>query len=188
MITTNQFKIGMTIKHEGTLFQILNFQHVKPGKGGAFVRSKQMNLQTGTIIDKTWRAGEKIEQAMLDHRKMQYLYSDGSNFVFMDNSNYEQIAIAPDQVGDTKLYLKENVNVEVSLYNGDPVTVELPAHVELEVAQTEPGYKGDTAQGGNKPATLETGLKVQVPLFVEIGDIIKVDTRSGEYVTRVSGK
>lgn len=185
MITTNQFKIGMTIEYEGTLFAILDFQHVKPGKGHAFVRSKLKNLQNGGIIDKTWRAGEKVEQAILDHRKMQYLYRDGNSYVLMDEVTYEQISLSDDHVGEASKYLKENTVVEVSLYKSAPVAIELPNFVELKVDKTEPGVKGDTAQGGSKPATLETGLVVQVPLFVNVGDVVRIDTRSGEYITRV---
>lgn len=185
MITTNQFKIGMTIESENTLYLILDFQHVKPGKGPAFVRSKLKNLENGAITDKTWRAGEKVKQAVLDHRKMQYLYSDGNNYVFMDNSTYEQLTLLADQVGEANKYLKEGTDVEVSLHEGKPVSIELPAHVELKVTQTEPGVKGDTVTSGNKPAILETDLKIQVPLFVEVGDVIRVDTRTRKYVTRV---
>ena len=185
MISTNQFKIGMTIEYEETLYTILDFQHVKPGKGPAFVRSKLRNLKNGATIDKTWRAGEKVEQAILDRRKMQYLYRDGNNYILMDNKTYEQISISQEKVGEATDYLKENTVVEVSLYEEKPVSIEFSNFVELKVTKTEQGVKGDTAQGGSKPATLETGLVVQVPLFVNQGDTIRIDTRSKEYITRV---
>lgn len=185
MISTNQFKMGMTIKYDGNLFSILNFQHVKPGKGGAFVRSKLKNVKTGAIIDKTWRAGEKVEQAILERTKMQYLYQEGSNCIFMDLQTYEQSTIPKEVVGEAVKYVKEGEEIEVSIYEGKLIAVEAPTFVELKVAQTGPVFKGDTAGSATKPATLETGLVVQVPVFIEVGDVLKIDTRTGEYVTRV---
>lgn len=185
MISTNQFKIGMTIELNGALFNILDFQHVKPGKGGAFVRTKLKNLKTGATVKKTFRAGEKVELAHLSHRPMQYLYQDGHNYYFMDSKTYEQLALSKEEISQQSLYLKEGMMVEISIYENRPVAVELPTSVELEVVKTTPGVKGDTATGGTKPATLETGVVIQVPLFVQEGDIVKVDTRSGEYITRL---
>ena len=185
MISTSQFKTGMTIELDGNLFSIVDFQHVKPGKGGAFVRTKLKNVKTGAVIDRTFRAGEKVELAHIDRRRMQFLYRDPDHYYFMDTQNYEQMALALVQMGDTPSYLKEGAVVEVEMYEGAPIGLELPVAVELEVKQTDPGLRGDTATGGTKPATLETGLVVQVPLFVQVGDVIKVDTRTGEYLTRM---
>ena len=185
MITPTQFKPGMTIELDGTLFTILNFQHIKPGKGQAFVRSKLKNLKTGAITDKNFRPDEKIEMAHLDHRRMQYLYRDHEDYIFMDTASFEQMSLSEEQIGDTSRYLKEEMTVEVSMYEGKPVAVELPIFVELKVVETVPGVKGDTATGGTKPAKLETGAAVQVPLFVNEGDTVKIDTRTGDYVTRV---
>jgi elongation factor P len=184
MISTADFRNGMTIEMDGTLYNIVYFQHVKPGKGGAFVRTKLKNLKTGAVIDKTFRAGEKVELAILDKRSMQYLYHEGGNLIFMDMETYEQMPISGEVVAEAEDFLKEGITVDISLYEGKPVGVEPPVFVELEVAETTPGVKGDTASGGSKPATLETGLVVNVPLFVETGNIIKVDSRSGEYVER----
>ncbi|MHB0975680.1 MAG: elongation factor P [Candidatus Aquicultorales bacterium] len=184
MISTNQFKNGMTIEVDGKLYQIVEFQHVKPGKGGAFVRTKLRDIKSGGVVDKTFRAGEKFEQAQMTRRQMQYLYNDGSAFVFMDTESYEQTNLDAAIVGDATKYLKENEVALVVFTDGSPIGVELPTSVELEVVQTDPGVKGDTAQGGTKPATLETGAVVQVPLFIQIGEKIKVDTRTGEYLTR----
>jgi elongation factor P len=185
MITTNDFRNGMTIELDGTLYNILYFQHVKPGKGGAFVRSRLKNLKTGAVIEKTFRAGEKVELAVLDKRRMQFLYREGSHFHFMDTDTYEQMALEEEELGEAARFLKEDTVVDMPLYEGKPIGVELPIFVELEVSETAPGVKGDTASGGSKPAVLETGATVQVPLFVEAGNRIKVDTRSGEYVERV---
>lgn len=185
MISTADFKNGITIEMDGTLYTIVYFQHVKPGKGGAFVRTRLKNLKTGQVMEKTFRAGEKVELAILDKHRMQYLYGEGPNAVFMDTETYEQMPISLEEVGGAADYLKEGLIVEVSLYEGRPVGVEPPVFVELEVAETAPGVKGDTASGGSKPAVLETGLAVNVPLFIEEGATIKVDTRSGEYVERV---
>ncbi|MEW6188674.1 MAG: elongation factor P [Actinomycetota bacterium] len=188
MITTNQFRTGMTIEVDGVLYTILDFQHVKPGKGQAFVRTRLRNIKTGAIIDKTFRAGEKVELARLDHRPMQYLYSDHDNYTFMDTESYEQLSLLSEQLGEARKYLKEEMTLEILMYEGKPIGVELPIFVELKVISTPPGVKGDTATGGTKPATLETGAVIQVPLFIEEGDIVKIDTRSGEYITRLTGK
>lgn len=186
MISTNDFKNGMTVEYEGQLYEILYFQHVKPGKGGAFVRTKLKNLYTGAIIEKTFRAGEKVEQAILDTKKMQYLYKDEHHYYFMDTSTYEQIPINEYSIGDKKNFLLENMEVTVIFYKGKPISIELPIFIEAKVAKTEPGVKGDSVSTNFKPAELETGAKIQVPLFVEKGDIVKVDTRSSEYITRVN--
>jgi elongation factor P len=185
MITTAQFKNGMTIEMDGVLFQIVDFQHVKPGKGGAFVRTKLKNFRTGAVIDKTFRAGESVEQAIVSRRIMQYLYNDGTDFIFMDTETFEQIGVPESSLQEEKKFMKENMNITVAMYEGQPLTVELPTTVELEVTETEPGFKGDTTGSGGKPATLETGAVIQVPLFVNKGDVLKVDTRTGKYVTRV---
>lgn len=184
-ISTNQFKNGMAIELDSQLFFIAEFQHVKPGKGGAFVRTKLKNVKTGAVVDRTFRAGEKFEQAHLEHKKMQYLYRDGADYHFMDNATYEQTTLTAEQLGDVMKYVKENTNVDVMSHNGVPLGVEAPFFVELEVAETDPGLKGDTATGGTKPATVETGAVVQVPLFVNVGDTLKIDTRTDTYVTRV---
>jgi elongation factor P len=185
MISTNQFKNGMTILIDGKIFEIIDFQHVKPGKGGAFVRSKLKNFDTGAVIDRTFRAGEKFELAIMEKKTMQYLYNDGSEYYFMDNETYEQVPLSADFIGDDSKYLKEGTNVDVLVHNDKPLKVKPPISVELEVTKAEPGMKGDTATGGTKPVTLETGLEVQVPLFINEGDILKIDTRTGSYVERV---
>lgn len=185
MITTADFRNGITIELDGNLFNLVYFQHVKPGKGGAFVRTRLKNLKTGAVIEKTFRAGEKVELAILDKRRMQYLYREGDNFIFMDQETFEQMPIAEAEVGDAAKFLVEGVTVEVPLYEGRIVGVEPPVFVDMEVVDTAPGVKGDTASGGSKPATLETGLVVNVPFFIEAGNRVKVDTRSGEYVERV---
>ena len=185
MISTNQFRNGAAIRVDGKRFTILYFQHVKPGKGGAFVRTRLRNLDTGAVIEKTFRAGEKVESVRTESRPMTFLYRDGDLYYFMDSETYEQIAIPSEVLAETVNYLVPNGEVEVLLADGEVVSIEPPVHVELEVAQTDPGLKGDTATGGSKPATLETGLVVQVPLFVNIGDKVRVDTRTKEYLTRV---
>lgn len=186
MITTNQLKIGMSLELEdGVLFEVLDFQHVKPGKGQAFVRTKLKNLKTGALVDRTFRAGEKVKSAHLDRRKLQHLYRDQDNFFFMDSQTYEQISLTGGQIGEKVKFLKENLEIDVLFYSKKPVGVELPVFVTLKVTQTVPGVKGDTVSGGTKPATLETGAQVQVPLFVEVGDVIKIDTRTGQYITRI---
>jgi elongation factor P len=185
MISTNQFKNGNHIEIEGNVFKILEFQHVKPGKGGAFVRTKIRRIADGAVIDRTFRAGEKFRPVRTEARKMQFLYADGSNAHFMDESSFEQLEIPEESLADTLKWVKPNESVDLLFIDDRPSEIQLSASVELEVTHTEPGVKGDTASGGgNKPATLETGAIVQVPLFVNIGDRVKVDTRSGSYMSR----
>ena len=185
MISTSQFRNGAAIRVDGKRFTILYFQHVKPGKGAAFVRTRLRNIDTGATLEKTFRAGEKLDSVRTESRPMQYLYRDGDLFYFMDEDTYEQTAISEDVLGETAGFLVPNGTLSVLSADGEVVSVEPPAHVDLEVTQTDPGLKGDTATGGSKPATLETGLTVQVPLFVNVGDRVRVDTRSREYLTRV---
>ena len=185
MISTNDFKTGVTVEIDGEVFAVVDFQHVKPGKGSAFVRTKLKNVKTGAVVERTFNAGEKMPRAHLDRREMQYLYNDGDAFNFMDNQSYDQISISREQLGDAIKYLKENTNVSVLMYQGSLIGVDLPNQVELEVAATDPGIKGDTASGGSKPATVETGAVVQVPFFVEVGDVLLIDTRTGNYIKRV---
>jgi elongation factor P len=185
LISTNQFKNGNHIEVDGTVFKILEFQHVKPGKGGAFVRSKLRRAADGAVIDRTFRAGEKFRAVRTEARKMQFLYADGTDAHFMDNESYEQMAIPESTVAEALKWTKPNETVDVLFIDGNPSDLQLPASVELEVTQTEPGLRGDTASGGgNKPATLETGATINVPLFVDVGQRVKVDTRSGEYMSR----
>ena len=184
MISVNDFKTGLTIEVDGGIWQVLEFQHVKPGKGAAFVRSKLRNLRTGAIQEKTFRGGEKVDRAHIENRKMQYLYANGDQHAFMDLETYEQIELASNQITEQLKFLKENMEVHIQSFQGETLGVELPNTVELEVTETEPGIKGDTASGGSKPATLETGYVVQVPFFVNQGDHLIVDTRSGDYVSR----
>jgi elongation factor P len=184
-ITTAQFKNGMAIQHDGKRWIIIDFQHVKPGKGGAFVRTKLKELESGRVVDYTFRAGEKFDDVRVEKRVMQYLYHDGGVYYFMDTNSYEQIELGADFIGDAKQWLKENDEVEVLTADGDYLGVEPPMFVELAVTETDPGFKGDTVQGSGKPATLETGAVVTVPMFVNIGDVLKIDTRDGRYVTRV---
>ena len=183
-VSTNDLKNGMSLDLPEGLFSVVEFQHVKPGKGGAFVRTKLKNVRSGAVIERTYRADEKLEQAIIDKRDMQFLYRDGTDFVFMDTTSYEQTTAAPALLGDVPNYLKEGDEAHLAMYNGEIVGVDLPAAVELTVTETEPGIQGDRVSGARKPATLQTGLVVQVPLFVNTGDVIKVDTRSGEYLTR----
>jgi elongation factor P len=185
MISTNQFRNGSAIRVDGKRFTILSFQHVKPGKGGAFVRTRLRNIDTGAVIERTFRAGEKLESVRTESRPMTYLYRDGELLYFMDALTYEQIAIPESVVGEASGYIVPNGAVSVLSADGEVVSVEPPAHVDLEVVETDPGLKGDTATGGSKPATLETGLVVQVPLFISVGDRVRVDTRTKEYLTRV---
>ena len=185
MYSTSEFKKGLKIEIDGTPFMIADFQHVKPGKGGAFVRTKLKNLLTGRVIDQTFRSGEKVEKPDIVEKEMQYLYKDADSYCLMDNETYEQIMLTEEQVGDAILYLKENMNLQVLFFNQQAVAVDLPNFVELEVAQTEPGVRGDTASGGTKPATLESGAVIQVPLFINEGDRLKVDTRTGTYIERL---
>jgi len=185
MISTSNFKNGLTIIYNGQLYKILYFQHVKPGKGGAFVRTKLKDLNSGAIIDKTFRAGEKMEQALLETKKMQYLYRD-EYYNLMDIKTFEQIQLNGDIIGESKDYLLENMELSVIFYKGKPISIELPIFIEAKVTKTEPGIKGDTVSSSFKPAEIETGAKLQVPLFISTGDIIKIDTRTGEYITRIS--
>ena len=183
-ISTSDFKNGMTIDLDDGLFQISEFQHVKPGKGPAFVRTKIKNVRTGSVIEKTFRAGESVDRVNIDKREMQYLYKDGSDLVFMDNETYEQITVPPESVGDLSDYLVESETAILLMFGSEIVGTELSASVELEIAETEPGIQGDRVSGATKPAMLETGLTVQVPLFLESGEKIKVDTRTGSYISR----
>jgi len=184
-ITTNDLKNGITLELDNGLFQVVEFQHVKPGKGGAFVRTKLRNLRSGNVFDRTFNAGVRVEQAMLDKKDMQFLYRDGDDYVFMDTESYEQQNVSKVSLGEAADYLVENSVAIIAFHNGEIVTVEIPASVELAVSDTEPGIQGDRVSGARKPATLETGKVVQVPLFINIGDRLRVDTRSGDYITRV---
>lgn len=184
MISTNQFKNGMTIDVDGETYLIVDFQHVKPGKGGAFVRTKLKKVKSGAVVDKTFRAGEKVEQARLTKKQSQYLYNTGSEFIFMDQTTFEQIELNKDKVGSAIEYLKENMQVTLLDIDGEIFGIDLPITVDLAVTQTSPGVKGDTVSGGTKVAEVETGAKVNVPLFIEIGDVVRIDTRNGLYVTR----
>ncbi len=183
-ITTNDLKNGMHLDIENNLFQVTDFQHVKPGKGHAFVRTTLRNARTGANVERTFRAGEKVERAMIDKREMNFLYRDGEDYVFMDNENFDQMNVPPSSLGDAVHYLLESNNAVLQMYGTEIVGVDLPASVELEIAETEPGVQGDRVSGATKPATLVTGLVVQVPLFVNPGESIKVDTRSGDYLSR----
>jgi elongation factor P len=185
MISTNQFRNGAAIWVDGKRFTVLYFQHVKPGKGGAFVRTRLRNIDTGAVLEKTFRAGEKVEGIKTESRLMTFLYADGNLHYFMDAETYEQVAISSGVLGEAVGYIVPNGEVSVLFADGEVVSVEPPVHVELEVVETDPGLKGDTATGGSKPATLETGLVVQVPLFVNVGERVRVDTRTKEYLTRV---
>jgi len=184
-VDTSDFKNGLRIELDGEPCTVLFFQHVKPGKGGAFVRTKIKNLRNGKIVEKTFRAGEKLFEADVEDRTMQYLYHDGSSFVFMDNESYDQLPFSEEQIGESKKYLLENLEVDVLFWKGNPINIELPAFIAATVTQCDPGMKGDTAQGATKPATLETGAVVNVPLFIKEGEKLRVDTRTGEYVERV---
>ena len=184
MISAGDFRNGITIEYDNNVYQIIEFQHVKPGKGAAFVRTKLKNIKSGGVVEKTFRPTEKCPQARIDRKDMQYLYSDGDLFYFMDNENYEQIALNSEAVSDALKFVKENEMCKVCSHNGSVFSVEPPLFVELEITETEPGFKGDTATGANKPAIVETGAQVAVPLFVEQGDKIKIDTRTGEYLSR----
>ena len=184
-VSTAEFKKGLKIQFDGEPYSIVDFQHVKPGKGGAFVRTKLKHMKLGRVIDNTFRAGEKVELVDFDEKRMQYLYRD-DRYHFMDLDTYDQISLSTEEVGDARDFLKENIEVEILFINDSPVTVELPNFIELQIVKTDPGIRGDTASGGSKPATLETGAVVQVPLFLNEGDVVKVDTRSGEYLGRVA--
>lgn len=183
-VSTNDLKNGMTLDMDGVLFTVLEFQHVKPGKGGAFVRTKLRNVKTGAVIERTLNAGVKVEVAMVEKKEMQYLYADGEDFVFMDNQTYDQHHVPGAVVGEASAYMTEGQTAVVAMHEGAAITVELPASVTLSVKKTDPGVKGDRVSGALKPATLETGVEVQVPLFIEEGDRVKVDTRSGDYLER----
>jgi elongation factor P len=184
-ITTNDLKNGITLELDNGLFQVVEFQHVKPGKGGAFVRTKLRNLKNGNVFDRTFNAGIRVEQALLEKKDMQFLYRDGDDYVFMDLESYDQQNVPPVALGDAADYMVENSVAIIAFYNNEIVTVEIPASVELAITETEPGIQGDRVSGARKPATLETGKVVQVPLFINIGDRVKVDTRTGDYITRV---
>ena len=184
-IDTSRFRNGLKIEINGEPFTITYFQHVKPGKGGAFVRTKIKNLKNGRVIDKTFRSGEKVDEADIDEKKMQFLYQDGDQLIFMDQTTYDQIPFSTEQVGDAMKYMKENIDVDVMFWKGNPINVELPSFIEAAISECDPGLKGDTASGATKPATLETGAVIQVPLFLKEGEMIRVDTRTGEYVERV---
>ncbi len=185
MITAGDFRNGVTFELEGNVFQIVEFQHVKPGKGAAFVRTKLKNVITGAVVERTFRPTEKMPKAHIDRRDYEYLYSDGDLFYFMDTETYEQMPLSDDQLGDSLKFVKENMVVKVLSYKGSVFGIEPPTFVELEVTATEPGFKGDTSTGAVKPATLETGATINVPLFIDQNDVIRVDTRTGEYMERV---
>lgn len=184
MISVNDFRTGLTIEVDGGIWRVMDFQHVKPGKGAAFVRSKLRNLRTGAVQEKTFRAGEKVAKAQIENRRMQYLYANGDMHVFMDNESYEQIELASSAIEYELKYLKENMEVQIMMFQSETLGVELPNTVELKVIETEPGIKGDTASGGTKPATLETGLTVNVPFFINEGDVLIINTSEGTYVSR----
>ena len=187
MATTNDLKNGLVLNLDGQLWSVVEFQHVKPGKGGAFVRTKLKNVLSGKVVDKTFNAGTKVETAVVDKRDMQYLYKEGSDFVFMDMSSYDQLHVPAETVGSGADYMLENQDTVVALHEGTPLYVELPASVELTISYTEPGMQGDRSTGGTKPATLETGAEIAVPLFITTGEKVKVDTRDGSYLGRVTG-
>lgn len=186
VLDTSDFKNGLHILQDNDLFTIIEFQHVKPGKGGAFVRSKLRNIRTGAVIDKTFRAGERMEQAFVETKPMQYLYNQDEDYYFMDIETTDMIMMSKTQIGDQIKYLKENMELFIALYNSEVVGVEFPNFVQLEIQETDPGVKGDTASGGSKPATLETGAVIRVPFHINIGDVVKVDTRTDDYLERVS--
>lgn len=185
MISAGDFRNGVTIEFEGNIYQIIEFQHVKPGKGAAFVRTKLKNIKSGGVVEKTFRPTEKCPTVRIERRDMQYLYNDGDLYTFMDMETYDQISLNQDAIGDALKFVKENEVCKICSHNGSVFAVEPPLFVELAITETEPGFKGDTATGANKPATVETGAQVYVPLFVNEGDVIKIDTRTGEYLSRV---
>lgn len=186
MYSTADFKKGLKIEFNGEPYEIIDFQHVKMGRGGAIVRTKMKNLKTGYIMENTFRSGEKVERPNLEEKEMQFLYKSDKDYVFMDNETYEQFTISEDLVGDSKDYLLENMNVRILFFQGNPIGIDLPTFVEIKVVETVPGIKGDTVSGGSKPAKLETGATIQVPLFINEGDVIKIDTRTGTYIERVN--
>ena len=185
MVTAGEFRKGMTVEIDGQVWMIVDFQHVKPGKGAAFVRTKIKNVMTGSVLERTFNPTEKYPKAMVERKEMQYLYSDGELYYFMDTETFDQLPLNQDKVEEAIQYITENMNVTIKFFKGEPFSVEAPNFVELTVAETEPGFKGDTATAGNKPAILETGAKVMVPLFISEGEKIRVDTRTGEYMERV---
>ena len=185
MISAGDFRNGITIEYENSVYQIIEFQHVKPGKGAAFVRTKLKNVKSSGVVEKSFRPTEKFPQARIDRKDMQYLYSDGDLYYFMDTESYEQIALGADAIGDTLKFVKENEMCKICSHNGSVFSVEPPLFVELEITETEPGFKGDTATGASKPAIVETGAQIYVPLFVDQGDKVKIDTSTGEYLSRV---
>jgi len=185
MISSNDFQTGLTIELDGEIYIVIEFQHVKPGKGAAFVRSKLKNMRSGATTEKTFRAGEKIARALIEKKEMEYLYSTGEEFIFMDMESYEQVSLNSNQLGDSLKFLKENMRLLVMVFKGEIIGIEMPNSVELTVVETDPGFKGDTASGGSKPAKLETGFIVQVPFFINEGDILRIDTRTGAYIERV---
>lgn len=184
MISSSDFRTGATIEIDNNVWQIVDFQHVKPGKGAAFVRTKMKNVRTGAVVERTFNPGEKFPKAHVDRREMQFLYESDGNYNFMDNETYEQSELTSDQLGDAVKYLKENMNISIMFFQGTVIGVELPVAVELTVVETDPGIRGDTATGGTKPAKMETGCVVRVPLFINIGDVLRVDTRTGDYLER----
>lgn len=185
MISTSELKNGLTIKMDGQLFQVIEFQHVKPGKGGAFVRTKMRSLTSGNVLERTFRSGEKLEDAFIEYKKLQFSYASGDEYHFMEEKTYEQFQLTAEQMGDVPHFLKENMVVTASFYEGRLMSIEPPMFVELAVVEADPGLKGDTAKSGTKSVKLETGYSIQVPLFVDIGDLLKIDTRTGDYVERV---
>lgn len=184
MISSNDFRTGVTIELDGGVWQVVDFQHVKPGKGAAFVRAKLKNAKSGAVVERTFNAGEKVPKAHIDRREMQYLYESDGMYNFMDNETYEQIALSPEQMADAKKFLKENMSIGIMFFQGTVIGIDLPYSVELKVVETDPGIRGDTATGGKKPAKLETGYVVNVPLFINEGDVLRIDTRSGDYIER----
>ncbi len=184
MISSNDFRPGVTIELDNNVWQVVDFQHVKPGKGAAFVRTKMKNLQTGAVVERSFNAGEKVPKAHVDRRRMQFLYEDSGAYHFMDNETYEQIELTKEQIGDAINFLLENMEVSIMFFQGTVIGMDLPVAVELRVVETDPGIRGDTATGGNKPAKLETGYVVKVPMFINEGDVLRVDTRTGDYIER----
>ncbi|HCX64269.1 MAG TPA: elongation factor P [Eubacteriaceae bacterium] len=184
MISAGDFRKGLTFEYEGEVYSVVDFQHVKPGKGAAFVRTKIKNIKTGTVLEKTFNPNDKHPKAHIETKEMQYLYNDGTLYYFMDQETYEQMPLNYEQVEEAIKYIKENMNATIKFIKNQPFSVEAPNFVELEVTETDPGFKGDTATGAVKPATVETGATIQVPLFINIGDVIRIDTRSGEYMER----
>jgi elongation factor P len=185
MISVNDLRNGITLEIEGVLFSVVEFQHVKPGKGAAFVRTRLKNVKTGFVVEKTFRGGEKVMRAIVERRVMQFLYETDGEYTFMDTETYEQIGLQRDFIGEQVKWLKDNANCSVLLHEGVAIGIDLPNFVDLKVTQTDPGFKGDTATGGSKPATLETGAVINVPLFIETGDVLQIDTRTGDYLKRV---